>query len=310
MNAVATIAANPQIAEYAPAIAHAITSAHSVNTRRSYASQFKRFSDWAASAGVSHIPAAPEAVAAYLTTLADAGRSVSSIRLAASAIAFAHNAAGVDNPCEHAGVKAALKGLARLVGKPQTQAKALTSEALFAIAQTACHPRKRGRGEETAAVAKRRGLTDIALTRLLSDAGLRRSEAAAVRWTDITPAPDGVGGLVEIARSKTDADGAGEIAYITEPTMQALAAIRGDADADDPVFGLTPDAIHKRVKAAAIAAGLGEGYGGHSGRVGLAVRMAQAPTSAVMRQGRWASAAQVSRYQRAISATAAAAYLS
>lgn len=44
-----------------------------------------------------------------------------------------------------------------------------------------------------------------------------------------------------------------------------------------------------RVRAAAWAAGLGDGFTGHSGRIGMARRMeaAGAPNAAVQRQGRW-----------------------
>ena len=51
--------------------------------------------------------------------------------------------------------------------------------------------------------ALRRGQLDIALASVLSDAGLRISEAADLRWRDVLDAEDGAG-LVYIERSKTD----------------------------------------------------------------------------------------------------------
>ena len=53
---------------------------------------------------------------------------------------------------------------------------------------------------------------------------------------------------------------------------------------------------------------MGEGFSGHSGRVGVARRMARAgaPDSAIMRQGRWSSSAMVARYTRGESAGDAA----
>ena len=65
------------------------------------------------------------------------------------------------------------------------------------------------------------------------------------------------------------------------------------------------------VKAAAQAAGLGEGSSGHSGRVGLARRMARAgaPDSAIMRQGRWSSSTMVAKYTLGESAGDAARWL-
>ena len=57
------------------------------------------------------------------------------------------------------------------------------------------------------------------------------------------------------------------------------------------VFGLSESQIARRVKAVARAVGLPgwESYSGHSGRIGMARRMAQngAPTHEIERQGRW-----------------------
>ena len=77
-----------------------------------------------------------------------------------------------------------------------------------------------------------------------------------------------------------------------------------------PVFGLSAGQIGRRIAAAA-AAGLGAGYSGHSGRVGLAVRMTAkgAPTHAVMLAGRWQGAGMVARYTRSLTAADAARYL-
>ena len=74
--------------------------------------------------------------------------------------------------------------------------------------------------------------------------------------------------------------------------MQALAAIRpAGAGSDEKVFGLSESQIARRVKAIAKAAGLADWdfFSGHSGRVGMARRMAQngAPTHEIERQGRW-----------------------
>ena len=65
---------------------------------------------------------------------------------------------------------------------------------------------KVGRGGvlEGVETALRRGLVDIALCWVMSDAGLRRSEAAALVWDDITRWDNGSGRLT-VRRSKTDA---------------------------------------------------------------------------------------------------------
>ena len=67
---------------------------------------------------------------------------------------------------------------------------------------------------------------------------------------------------------------------------------------------MTAKTINRLVTAAAQAAGLDEGFSGYSGRVGLALRMdrADAPDSAIMKQGRWSSSAMVAKYTRGESA--------
>ena len=85
---------------------------------------------------------------------------------------------------------------------------------------------------------------------------------------------------------------------VTETTARSLREIQPDAT--DPVaslFGLTGETLANRVRAAASAAGLGEGF---SGRIGMARRMvaAGAPTAAVQNQGRWKHGDMVARYTR------------
>ena len=75
--------------------------------------------------------------------------------------------------------------------------------------------------------------------------------------------------------------------------------VQGDgADPAAPVFGLTDETLANRIRAAARAAGLGEDFSGHSGRIGMARRMvaAGAPNAAVQNQGRWKHSDMVARY--------------
>lgn len=294
----------------------AVADSLSPHTRRAYQSAWRQWQAWAdPRPGRRVMPASDISVADYLSERAAAGASVATVRQAASAIAFAHRAAGAPNPCQSALVRAVLSGLSRrasLDGARSRQAQPLDADALAAIRATARIPRRgRGGALETAELADQRGAVDIALTSVLSDAGLRRSEAAALQWRDVERT--GASGVIHVRRSKSDQHGAGAAAAITRRTMRALDAIRpSDASADDaPVFGLSASQISRRVSAAAQAAGLGAGYSGHSGRVGMAVRMARrgAPDSAIMRQGRWQSGAMVARYTRAEAAAAALQYL-
>ena len=307
-------ALNPPSAPRAAEVLPAAEAEHSASTRRSYESAWKAWSSWADAHGVDTLPASPAAVAAYLTDRAEDCK-MPTVRMAAAAIAAAHRASEHDNPVAHPAVKAVMKGLGHQAAEAGTaqprQAGALTDDVLAVIRAHACTPRPHARGRmESAAHAQARGLVDIALCQVMADAGLRRSEAASLIWADVQREKDG-SGLLLIRRSETDSQGEGAVVVITKRAMRDLAAIRQGADAGASVFGLSAVQINRRIKAAALAAGLGDGFGGHSGRVGLARRMVakQAPLPTIMRQGRWTSSQMVARYTPNESAGAALRYL-
>ena len=295
-------------------VADALESVLSDNTRRVYAAQWRIFNDWCGEMGLRALPAEPLTVARYLAVRAGSGASVATLRLAASAIAKAHQLAGHESPGRDQGVRASLKGWGRRLAKPQRQAGALTADVLSVIRLTAPKPRARGRGLETPAQAAQRARFDLALVAVLSDGGLRRSEAAALTWGDVQRWDDG-SGRITVIRSKTDAEAQGAVVAITPAAMRALDAIRpAGVSGGQKVFGLSESQIARRVKVIAKAAGLAdwEFFSGHSGRVGMARRMAQngAPTHEIERQGRWKQGGgMVGRYTRGESAGSALRYL-
>ena len=165
-----------------------------------------------------------------------------------------------------------MAGIAREHGRPQRQARPLTEAALAAVKVTPAMPRgHQGQHQgrcETSWKAQRRGRVDVALMSVLRDGLLRRSEAAELRWGDVEFQEDGAA-LLQVRRSKTDPEAEGVVLYIGQEAAQALRAIlpEGEAVVDPaaPVFGLSATQIGRRVK----AAGLGDGFTGHSGRVGM-----------------------------------------
>ena len=122
-------------------------------------------------------------------------------------------------------MRASLKGWGRRLSKPQRQSGALTADVLAVIRLTAQQSRKRGRGIETPQQAAERARFDVALAAVLSDAGLRRSEAAALTWGDVQRWEDG-SGRITVIRSKTDVEAQGAVVAITPVAMKALDAIR------------------------------------------------------------------------------------
>ena len=153
------------------------------------------------------LPADPLTVVRYLAVRASSG-AAAALRLATSAIAKAHKWAKLESPCRDPGVRASLKGWGRRLAKPQRQSGVLTGDVLAVVRLTAVQPRKRGRGMETSEQADQRGKFDVALVAVLSDAGLRRSEASSLTWGDVQRWDDG-SGRITVVRSKTDAEAPG-----------------------------------------------------------------------------------------------------
>ena len=204
----------PELAAADRGVASSLEAVLSDNTRRTYATQWRIFDDWCAEVGLRSLPADPLTVARYLAARADSGASVATLRLAASAIAKAHQWAKLESPCRDPGVRASLKGWGRRLAKPQRQSGTLTADVLAVIRLTAQQPRKRGRGIETAEQAAVRAKFDVALVAVLSDAGLRRSEASSLTWGDVQHWDDG-SGRITVIRSKTDAEAQSAVVAIT-----------------------------------------------------------------------------------------------
>ena len=85
-------------------------------TRRAYRGAFTAWVRWAEAHGVNPLPAVPEAVALYLTSLAEAGRKVPSLELALAALAAAHQAAGQPSPRAAAVVRDVMQGIRCTLG--------------------------------------------------------------------------------------------------------------------------------------------------------------------------------------------------
>lgn len=307
MNEIAPAAALPAAIDEATAdrLVSAWASARTPATRRAYGTAWRAWTAWADDQAVQPLPAVPETVAAYLAARANAGAGMATLRMATAAIGLAHRIADADNPCADSVVREAMKGLSRQAaetGETARQARGLDVEAVAAIRGAL-----NGRIETSIRAAR-----DMALVSTMADAGLRRSEAASLTWADVNREADGSGRLT-IRTSKTDQTGEGAVVAITAAAMadlERLAARRG-RDPDSAVFGIGPAQIRNRIATLAKAAGLGDGFTGHSGRVGMAQRMTRngAPAAAVMRQGRWDTTRMVARYTRGETAAEALRYL-
>ena len=283
-------------------ITEALEQSLAPTTRLNYRAQWKKWEMFAEDNGYPVFPVDPVHLADWITQRAADGRKPGTIRMGLAAVSAAHRQANLPNPAEDEGVRATMRGITRVAGRAQKQAAGLTAASLAAIRATVCVPRiGRGGSLETAHTAESRGQIDIALISLMRDGMLRRSEAANLTWGDLVGESDGTGRLL-VARSKTDPEGEGAVLFVSAPTMEALRAIRpAEANVDESLFGLSDEQIARRVTSAAAAAGLGEGFTGHSARVGMAQDLARAGTElpALMTAGRWQSPTMPARYTRA-----------
>ena len=274
------------------------------NTRATYRGLWRRFTEWAVEQRGQRAARGLGRTSPPTSRNDSRGKATSPRRYGqpAAAIACIHRAAGLDDPCAAEEVRRALSGATRKAGKKQKQAAGLTAEAL------ALHPGHRTGSRAPAGAAgpkarppPRAGASrDVALISLMRDAMLRVSEAAALTWADIVAEHRRHRAACCIHRSKTDPEGDGAVVYVAAPTMARLASIRDGAAAGDSVFGLRHHQLAKRIKQAARAAGLGDGFSGHSPRVGMARDLARAGIELprLMNAGRWRSPAMPALYTR------------
>lgn len=273
------------------------------NTRLNYNYQWNLYASWARDRGIEPLPADPEHLAAYLAERAEVlHHKPATLRAAVAAISFMHTSAELDDPCKSKQVREIISGATRDMGIAQKQAQGLTAQALETINRTAHIPRLTKSGNcEPPQAAPQRAKVDNAMMSLMRDGLLRPSEAADLVWGDLQEQDDGTG-LLHIKRSKTDQEGKGFHAFVSSRTMALLAAIREDAQPTDSIFGLRRNQISNRIKTAAQAAGLGNGFSGHSPRVGMAQDLTQYGTEMhrLMVEGRWSSPRMPAHYTRNI----------
>ena len=233
-------------------------------TGDSYTNQWDRFVSWSQASGRCSLPASPKDVAAYLEDRSETGARPSTLRVVAAAIARNHRDAGFDVPLHQGAARTVLEELTQEDSPRPARALPLDLDCYLAIRKTAHKPRwGRGGRLERTPTARRRGTLDIAMIGLMRDARLRVSEAAELTWGDVKRVRGGSGRVRVV--------GTGETGYreVSADTMKLLLPVRRGAGDDEPVLGMRPNQIAKRIDAAARQASLGEGYSGDSPRLGM-----------------------------------------
>ena len=232
---------------------------------RSYAYQWNRFVAWAVASGRSALPAVPVDIIAYLGERSAEGVRPSTLKVVAAAIGRRHEELGQDNPCREGPVADEVSRLMSQDSPVPSRSVPLDLEGYRAIRAVAREPRiSRGGVPERPDTAMQRGNVDVAMIGLMREAMLRVNEAAALTWADIYMIEDGTG-RVRVPLSDKD-----EHRVLSPDTMSLVDAIRPPFEDDRRrVLDLRPNQISRRIGAAAEAAGLGEGYGGESPRLGM-----------------------------------------
>ena len=191
----------------------------------------------------------------------------------------------------------------------RSPARGLTAEECDRVLADCCRPRRIGRRVERDDVAVRRGLVDGAIVALVFHGALRRSEVAALCWTDVDLSAGDDIVVVSVPGSKTNP--ASEGSDVRQLVGGCAAALRRLHAATKPapvhsVIGLGVHQINRRFSAACAAAGLEGRRTPHSGRVGLAVELAArgATTRDVQLAGGWKNPGMVARYAARVGAGA------
>ena len=269
------------------------------NTIRAYAGDWQRFTSWCRLHQLESLPAPVEALAGFLTELADAGKKVATIQRHAAAIAKAHELAGLESPSADKKIKVLLKGIAR---EKKTRIKQAAAFSLASFKETI----------RAIDVTTPAGLRNRALLLLGFTGAFRRSELEALNIEDL--AFDEAGLVVALDKSKTNQLGQAEekaIFYSPDPALCPIRSLQAWLRVLDRDTGCVFVSLRKNQQLTArrmttkyinlIAQQyLGSGYTAHSLRASFVTisKLNGADDSKVMNQTKHKTNAMIRRYTR------------
>ena len=269
------------------------------NTVRAYAGDWSRFTAWCALHSMASLPASVEALAGFLTELADAGKKVATIQRHAAAIAKAHELAGLDSPTADKKVKVLLKGIAR---EKKTRIKQAAAFTLANFKHTI----------KSIDVTTPTGLRNRTLLLLGFTGAFRRSELEALNIEDLAFDEEGL--VVSLDKSKTNQLGQAEekaIFYSPDPQLCPIRSLQAwlrvlDRDTGSVFVSLRKNqqVTSRRMTTKYInliaQQYLGPGYTAHSLRASFVTvsKLNGADDSKVMNQTKHKTSAMIRRYTR------------
>ena len=267
------------------------------NTQIAYRSDLAHFERWG-----GQIPAAPETIVNYLAAFADT-LTIATLNRRLAALSKAHRSLGLSNPTSSELVKSTVRGIRRVRGVAQRQAKALLNDHLVRVLD-----RMDDRLKDT---------RDCALLLIGFAGGFRRSELVGLTRSDVEFVREGI--VVHLRRSKADQFREGRkigIPYARGrwcPVVALEKWLNQSKVTQGPLFrsidrhqrigmnALSGESVclivRKRIEAAGVKA---DGYSAHSLRSGLATSAARAGASSwkIRQQTGHASDAMLARYIR------------
>lgn len=172
---------------------HFAQSSISTSTRRAYETDWIHFLGFCQRHNLCELPAEPETVILYLTSMTQSKLSVSTIARRCTSITAIHRAAGHDSPVKTDKVSRVFKGIKRELGKPPQKRKALSWSDIKKI-RSLC---------DSTII----GLRDAAIITLGWASALRRSELVSLDVDDLDISDNGI--ILTVRKSKTDQEGSG-----------------------------------------------------------------------------------------------------
>ena len=279
-----------------------IDGAYAPSTIRAYKTSFERFIQFCEDHDTDALPADPQNVARYISTLAASGLKSSSIRIIVAAISSIHKLNLLNDPTQHPAVKIEMRRMHRTLGRYSQQAFGITAPILEKMLG--------------ATASNLRGIRDRALILLAYDSMCRRSELVSLRISDIHLINEGnfSGMKIRLRKSKTDQELQGRWIFPSQRSAEAISlwienaklidgylfrGINNAIDITDELKSSQINRIYKRLgKDANLPQEITDHISGHSMRVGAAQDLMKSGASMpiIMNRGRWSKTDTVMRY--------------
>lgn len=283
----------------------------SANTRSTYATAWKNYTQWCAFQ--QQDPMTTESkeslVAFYLSDMAGNGKlKLASIKCYLMGIKVSYRDRGVELDLKHTGLRGVIRGIQRTLNPRQTRKEPILIEDLVAMVDAI--PIERN------GTPWLQGIRDRAILLIGFCGAFRRSELVSLTVEDLKWQRDGC--IANVARSKTDQDGAGQdkiIPYGANSITCPVRALKDWLDASKitsgPIFrAIIGDTLSSRPLCPAVVARIVQRnphigdrkaqFGGHSLRAGFVTTAAikKVPESSIMEQTGHRSSAMLRVYIR------------